>query len=685
MIRMRKDVNYHYRFIRTGTTVDPEMVDQNVVWIDVGNHYAENLFDHHQGIEGINSSAGAICKHPEYLSAAAKAAKSGEEITFVIHTNPDLDSIASCFLAQFYIENGEEGFRDFLEQKRGSELVSFVDSIDLGKGKITDYPTLYSILCVLGDDYQDDAGQRGGVHRFVMMNGLEILNRCVDAAMTDAGFSYAGSDISSLIEDKYSAEINAVKKDYETYLAERDLCVNSFGKVYLWTKDGHQEAVRAAIWTDLTKSSNGYNVARKEGCFLTVVPRKIKGKEGSEVTRVLISVNPDIEGYERFTLKPVAEILEQMEQAEEAVEYEKGGQLRRDYSKPRSEAGLFSTKPFSVTADPWFISPAEDVVNAPGAGSILEYSNIIDVIQHNAGRVKRAYSLAITRDETQRHTAASVCIRSQYDNVYSITEWLQKSKDQFNSDPESYMVFIAELDASIICRNNRLLDSYCLSLVGRSLIDRQDACFYHPDYRTSIYCDGRCTVILLATDESGYEKTDLSRILPLSSGNELTESVLINDIAKSVSAKWELEDISNRMEKSLGKRKEIETLNNMIIRLSAKLIEQDANKDDYESRIHHFIQERIELLKMNEMVKSDVHILVAESRDRTLFKFNLLSSIAVPFLLISTLFQVSFFTFEEMLFLKGDQAKAAWGITGLAVLIITIIIYRWGNGRRKDT
>ena len=70
---------------------------------------------------------------------------------------------------------------------------------------------------------------------------------------------------------------------------------------------------------------------------------------------------------------------------------------------------------------------------------------------------------------------------------------------------------------------------------------------------------------------------------------------------------------------------------------------------------------------------NECNLVVNESRNQLVYRFNLLSALAVPFILIATLFQMGILKFEEVIKLTGKNAEAGW-VTIILIIIVFILL-----------
>ena len=667
-------LNYRYWFEKHGALKHSSGTLDEEVWLDVGNSLEMGCFDHHQ-VHGYGSTLMALLENLEYLENLKKSAEAQKEIIVHLHEEPDMDCVSCWFVVKYFLEHTRQKFDAlFGENGRARGLLSYVNNIDEGKGKVTDRPTLYALFSSLYINKEKSKE----TDTYVVEKGLELIALTIDLLSQKKDVDLSTYDFSELVSEEYTEEIRIIKNS--VYEEEKKSNAISFEKISIWTKEGVLEEVPAAIWKELPRDQYGYNFARKEGTIVTIVPYSIKGKNGDETTRVFASINPDIDTEKKYSLKPIVQIIEQMEQMEEQRYYDQTGRYRRDHSKPRIDKSYLGEEPFSTTSDPWYFSPEEDLFDAPGAQSILDYEDIVEVIRSNGSTVKRSFVLSIGKDYK---------LNTIYEKKgIALSQWQRDVRNEINSDTDCKIVF-AELDSSLIRRSNQILKAYCMNLIGKSFHESGESHFLCLDYRTCIYADINCVIILVATHgDNSYSALPAAGLLGIDTPEETLEKIrssqLINNIEKVLKQRLELLDYGRKIgDLHIRKRKDIEKLNDNLLTFSARVQEENAIYNQLERQVYAFLKEEFEIDKLKSSVMDEISILVNESRDRLVSKFNVLSAFAVPFVLIATVFQMGIIRFEEILSLSGVSAWIGWIIVILLMVILVIAIIFSGVFRSK--
>jgi hypothetical protein len=77
------------------------------LYLDVGNALRPGVIDHHHDSGLAGCTAGLVLAHPELVAGALDPRRSaGDPFTIVLHAMPDLDCIASAYLAIAYLADG---------------------------------------------------------------------------------------------------------------------------------------------------------------------------------------------------------------------------------------------------------------------------------------------------------------------------------------------------------------------------------------------------------------------------------------------------------------------------------------------------------------------------------------------------------------------------------------------------
>jgi len=90
-------MRFRYRFVPHGTRA-PDPVEKNELWLDVGRRAAPRVLDHHGGDTDAQSAFQLIMN--EWEPFIVSPLSGVDPVTCVLHASPDLDAVASAWLAQ---------------------------------------------------------------------------------------------------------------------------------------------------------------------------------------------------------------------------------------------------------------------------------------------------------------------------------------------------------------------------------------------------------------------------------------------------------------------------------------------------------------------------------------------------------------------------------------------------------
>src|SRR5207249_6727804 len=95
------------------------------LFLDVGNGLRPGVIDHHQLVAAAGSATGLVLNRLDLIDAAV-APGGADAFAVVLHRDPDLDCIASAYLAVAYLTTGA--------LPPGADLLArYVDRVDAGE------------------------------------------------------------------------------------------------------------------------------------------------------------------------------------------------------------------------------------------------------------------------------------------------------------------------------------------------------------------------------------------------------------------------------------------------------------------------------------------------------------------------------------------------------------------------
>src|SRR4051812_8741168 len=96
-----------FQFAGHQVVVPPESQPQDQLYLDVGNALRVGVIDHHHTTQDAGSTCGLVWKHPEFIAGAVNAARRPRSpFTVWLHERPDLDCVATAYLARAYLCRG---------------------------------------------------------------------------------------------------------------------------------------------------------------------------------------------------------------------------------------------------------------------------------------------------------------------------------------------------------------------------------------------------------------------------------------------------------------------------------------------------------------------------------------------------------------------------------------------------
>lgn len=693
-----------YQFKKYGYEVSGDVGD-NSLYVDVGNKLAKGIIDHHQIREDSPSTVKLFdVKYFEDLLKSDKA------VVIYTHTEPDSDAILATYMAKIAISQGVDKYNEiFASENYGYKLIEYVDRIDRGYGKAIslnlDKATFYVAVCYLDYvacalsylkendsldefDYKTfikkiDAKGRTECDQYIIEVGHKLIETFLSLLKENPDMEISTSPIewSSFIDDERIAQYLTVlyKEDYDKYSYEKKTSVN-FEYINVWEKDGkiYDQKVKAAIWRELPESEFCYLYARQEDdAVITVVPRSIKEKNEDDkaFTKATISIDPEKAVSNKITLKPLAEALELMEQIEENTHYKENGVWRRDHSRPRSR---FEALPFSATADPWFYTKDEMLVEEPGTHSYIEYKNIISLLERHTKLIKTVNS------KEYRDGYLSSVIENE--NM-TISRWIERV-DELISDHRSdytYDIIVTEIDAVMIKSRNDVLRALCMSVLGNNVFEAKD--LLELDYYSCIYADENCLLAIMASEEDVTKGNNKGRrLLTLidepNNGimKELTEQIAM--VAKKViTQRNTLIEIGDGIEKCVGEPVNSRNMYRKYVDYIASEQKDSIIRKLTEQEIYYYLRKMLRIDDMKEIIQDAVDIVTSDSKERVYSGFNYLTAITVPLVLISTFFQMGAIEMDPIFSRAGFEGAMLWKwliVIGFAV-IAGIYMYKRGK------
>ena len=675
---------YDYYFVENGRTrVHSEA--KNEIWLDVGGEIGVGAFDHHQCTNEYNSTVDVIVRNWDLLKQTKERIKKDEVVRFYLHQNPDIDTLFAVYYLKFYLENEEKIFKEmFLEGTVADKLLQYVNDIDTGKNKVVSKATLYCLVSHLDRQHikkwaQMTTEEYSNVMLDKALNWVQIT---IDRVKNDLKYDLYNNQLDALETDEEAKIIidiiKSFKANYEQDKIDGRLVIK---EIPIWTTLGTIENVKAAIWKDYPLSpSSSYILAREEGAVVTFVPHNEYGDNGARV-----SINPDIEGaVGKYSLNEVGEMYEQVEQIYEHRIFKETGLLRRDYSRPRTSGqnSIFHTKPFSRTADPWYVSGEMDMVDAPGKGSLISYSEMIEILENITKQVKSTHIVSF--DFEKKKDIKGTQVDFGENTKKSFISWTKEMRKIVSSIKQNqYKLIIVEVDASIIAHSYDVLDAYFMNLSAGAYIDEEDKTVLRVDYRTHLYLNQHFAVLFVATADECRTAIQMKGLLDWEKKETLEACGIVDIFSKILSQREQFKEIGRFLGEFKGNPKKVQKKNEELIRLLADSQADECLDSQIEIDVFKFIYEALDVRTLRQSVKETMDMVSVYSKERTYANLNFLSLISVPFILVTTVVQMGIIKLKPIWdFEKVASNKVTW-MSWIFVLGVTILLTGIFFGTRR--
>jgi len=360
-------LKWKFDFLPPGKTVNPL---PNTIFVDVGNQLTKGIIDTHQQTN-YRSSAHALAENPDLLlnhllNGLNETYAKGEhakidrleeiEFTYITHTFPDWDSVATFYLCDLYLREGTA------HSSKIKKLIEATNEIDQGtavmEGKVErPFMVYYNINSSFEENIRKGKELIEEVCKLfeekkIGQKGNPFLEHREDLESLLPTF---GHHIQELREDSKKFEADLEKRTGEF---DVELPLNNGG-------NDHYESVKALYFSeDPTCKLHKYWVRDKNIYKLLIIPYSIN----SEITkRWVISV--DSNGP--YNLRRLGYSLEK-------AEVKKRGKEHRRYGAPR-----WGDKEYSDNDNPWYDGRDHDhtIVDSPMGGTHLrDFNEIKSVI-----------------------------------------------------------------------------------------------------------------------------------------------------------------------------------------------------------------------------------------------------------------------------------------------------------------
>jgi hypothetical protein len=460
-------IKFNYEFHDKGTSVSS--VPEGHLWLDIGNALEPGIIDHHS-TTGYSSTVDALQKNLHLLDGL----KDHETIVINTHKFPDTDALFSIWLVQYFLGEG----RYKLPENIGA-IVEYVSNIDRGYVKLSDKTiSLYQILGLQAQNYQNNAE---------LQKCFDIIKEVVDRN-ANGSFSFMDSDILEHI-DGFCEIKKMIENDKCQYEIDKNtICQRE--QVILPASGDHTVAssdlVSALIWTSQPTCKFNRLWARQEGFVLTVVPQTDKSYsyDGNDIlcTDTIVSIKPELAS--KYSLQPLAYLLEQYEQEKERLVLGDEDNTTRDHSSPRgkdSDGNRFFEKPWNQTADPWFFTDDGSLVQSPYSGSLLSLREVIQITLTFGECYIKNYRMNILVPFTYDPMSFEGVLQSFYDLgwVKGDIPWLDKDQRYISTFLQEYS--FKESEDNIKVREREKHFTVLTLSYSQSVFQPDVNCSFHSD------------------------------------------------------------------------------------------------------------------------------------------------------------------------------------------------------------
>lgn len=718
---------------KSGNELASAIPEENEIWIDTGKELGEGVFNHDQSGENFTCTFDAVRSHESYLMRTLRHFETCEDrntLFICTHAIPDMDAIASSFYVLKWLAGRLDGTMDFPSDGVWDALGEYVRGIETGHNKIVTRHTLYAHYCKVGESEPDSGEILSDEDRSkeVIRETLCILEELC-RVMADPGkeidlFKDQLGDYIDTEQLDYFESIekllSSVEKNYEDDKRDGRVKVSE-KKIWLWNKNKKQsEPVKAAVWVKAPTGEDGYCVAReKDNCLLTVYPTPKDGadQDGTlhEVKQVVISLNPDVEGYENYSLLPIAEVLEQCEQMEDEKEYQQSKRYPRDRSCPRRSRekedpekdamedteprkDIWTQPPFRQTNDPWSImvnEGVEDIIFSPFGGTRLTYDRILSVIRNTCQEQSFIRDCTCIRYRKRANTedgnaadkkkgesegipdAGRIEMESfPRNDIRSLGELYEFGKnrlaelpkDKGNHDAAEYIYICVTLADSILTGSNEILKYICFNMIGKedSVLSQDNIRFL--EYRTCMYSDQAVTIVL-STESSSQS---LRRLI----GKGEETSVLARDLQTLLGQRNEYRNLSDFLMNASEEGEEvIEQMNTDLVKLTAQIQNEDIIIDSQEQEIYRYLKNILDIEALRKNVTEAAGLIIENADQQGERRLNFTMAMVSVLAVFSALVD-SFDFFKEMIDLKItlESLKNIQYVLGAAFELISVAI-----------
>jgi len=365
-------------FARLGERAPTFQGPQDRVFLDVGNDLATGVIDHHQQVQSAGSTARLVLAHPRLLDRAVIPSRlATAPFTLVLHENPDLDCVASAYLAWTYLTTGEY-------PSGGPVLADYVDGVDGGSLGVT-VARPFTLQCayrqLMVRVYNQRWHARQQAWTSLVRHGMDLVGVVAQAAY-DRGVSVQDIDAFALSAVLTDADRAEVLRDRDRYLAKLRSPGCHVRRAWLELYDEHGRLTRVPALLardvqnpdDLDRCVYFKDWARSDAALAGAEPGFValcvyQGESVEQLRRCILSVTPE----SGLSLQGLGELLDDAE-AERRIEIH--GVDNRVRDPVRGEP--LAPRPGYRNADPWYDGRSHryTILDSPRSGTLLTADEI---------------------------------------------------------------------------------------------------------------------------------------------------------------------------------------------------------------------------------------------------------------------------------------------------------------------
>lgn len=428
-----------YAFAPLGMQVDAsgrQPTRDDRLYLDVGNRLQPGTIDHHHLAACSSSTTRLVLENPELLAGAVRRPrKARDPFTIALHEHPDLDCLASAYLAVTYLTTGAF-------PQGAAALASYVDEIDAGYlGHSQDNPySLYSAYMLLADRLSRRKwSDRDDMWRKLVVEGLDVLAFVmervvqegaaileVDAFACPGHFGPRDRDEIRVDLDRYVEKLAEPKCSARILRLRLPRHIGGTAEVdALFIRDVQNDTDpdRVKFFKDWARTDRVHSPSKKGFVALSVY----HSTSAAGTRRAILSVTPE----SRVCLRGLGALLDEAEAAERIGRYGCDDRVEDPQShQPKERREGYDN------ADPWYDGRAHmyTIIDSPRQGTLLS-AETIDKVFLQFGR--RGESEVQSLSLLSRGELSESLRVSERDRLFLAAREPGQSPGGFESNPEN--------------------------------------------------------------------------------------------------------------------------------------------------------------------------------------------------------------------------------------------------------